>query len=249
MRVPRLRPVLSAGQWLPVLRHLPGPAGAAVGLSFDDGPHPQTTPALLALLRQHGAQATFFLTGERVAAAPGLAACVVEAGHAVFAHGWRHVAYAGEAPGVMAAEMERTEALLRRLRPTPAPYLVRLPYMSGRRDVAMHRAIRAWRADAQLAFWRFGLEDHRLAEGCADAAALERRCAAAAAALLRRRLPGAVLLLHEAPYDVGAPPGQAVAPVLTRLVLEGLACRGLRGVALQPMLRPAAITRFLLPLP
>ncbi len=240
--------MLSAGHWLPVLRRLPGRPGAEVALSFDDGPHPQTTPALLALLRRHGARATFFLTGERVAAAPALAAAVVAEGHEVFAHGWRHVPYASGPLEVMVAEMERTEALLRRLRDTPAPYLVRLPYASGRRDAGVHRALRGWRPDAQLAFWRFGFEDHRLAEGCEGLAALRERCAAAAARVLARRdLDGAVLLLHEAPYDVAAPLGPAVAPLLAELVLEGLARRALRAVPVRPVGRASFVRRFVLP--
>ena len=47
-------------------------AGAArrgadgVALTFDDGPHPQGTPAVLEILREAGATATFFLAGEQV---------------------------------------------------------------------------------------------------------------------------------------------------------------------------------------
>jgi peptidoglycan-N-acetylglucosamine deacetylase len=38
---------------------------AEVALTFDDGPHPETTPRVLELLRQHGAKATFFVLGEK----------------------------------------------------------------------------------------------------------------------------------------------------------------------------------------
>jgi peptidoglycan/xylan/chitin deacetylase (PgdA/CDA1 family) len=38
----------------------------AFALTFDDGPHPETTPALLDVLARHGARATFFLIGERI---------------------------------------------------------------------------------------------------------------------------------------------------------------------------------------
>src|ERR671932_429960 len=43
---------------------------SAVGLTFDDGPHPQGTPAVLEVLREAGATATFFLVGEQVARRP-----------------------------------------------------------------------------------------------------------------------------------------------------------------------------------
>lgn len=237
--------VVSAGAWLPLLRDLPAGGAAEVGLSFDDGPTPETTPGLIDLLRGHGATASFFLTGERAARAPHLVAALVAAGHDVFAHGWRHVAYAEEPETVLHEEMTRTETLLSRFRPTPKPYLVRLPYVSGRRSPRMHGAIRAWQPAAQLAFWRFGFEDHRLAANGPNEAELCRRCAAAAAPVLAHpRLPGAILLLHERPYGADAPLSAAVTPVLTGLVLAGLARRGLRGVKLRPARAQPWFTRY-----
>lgn len=244
-RLPALGGLLSAGAWMPMLRDMPMAADREVGLSFDDGPTPETTPALIDLLRRYDATASFFLTGERAAQAPHLVAALVAAGHDVFAHGWRHVPYADEPDTVLHADMTQTEALLSRFRPTPEPYLVRLPYVSGRRSARMHHVIRAWRPTAQLAFWRFGFEDHRLATGCATAAALRQRCVAAAAPVLaHRRLPGAILLLHERPYGATAPLSAAVAPILTELVLAGLARAGLRGVKLRPLQEQPWLTRF-----
>lgn len=62
-----------------------------VALTFDDGPHPQGTPAVLELLREAGAaKATFFLVGEQVEARPTLVAEIVAAGHRVELHSHRH---------------------------------------------------------------------------------------------------------------------------------------------------------------
>jgi peptidoglycan/xylan/chitin deacetylase (PgdA/CDA1 family) len=61
-----------------------------VGLTFDDGPHPQGTPAVLELLAARGARATFFLVGEQVARNPGLAAEIVAGGHRIGLHCDRH---------------------------------------------------------------------------------------------------------------------------------------------------------------
>jgi peptidoglycan/xylan/chitin deacetylase (PgdA/CDA1 family) len=55
-------------------------------LTFDDGPHPATTPQLLDVLRRHGATATFFLIGERVAAHGELAGRIVAEGHEIANH-------------------------------------------------------------------------------------------------------------------------------------------------------------------
>jgi peptidoglycan-N-acetylglucosamine deacetylase len=62
----------------------------AVALTFDDGPHPVATPAVLEVLRDAGATATFFLVGEQVERYPALAAEIVAAGHSLGVHGFRH---------------------------------------------------------------------------------------------------------------------------------------------------------------
>jgi peptidoglycan/xylan/chitin deacetylase (PgdA/CDA1 family) len=63
---------------------------AAVALTFDDGPHPQGTPAILESLREAGALATFFLAGEQVERRPALVAEIVAAGHRAELHCHRH---------------------------------------------------------------------------------------------------------------------------------------------------------------
>ncbi len=68
------------------------PAGVdpTVALTFDDGPHPEGTPAVLEVLARAGARATFFVIGEQVQRRRALAAEIVAAGHAVALHGYRH---------------------------------------------------------------------------------------------------------------------------------------------------------------
>ncbi len=63
---------------------------SAVGLTFDDGPHPEGTRAVLEALAAVGATATFFLAGEQVEQRPALAAEIVAAGHRVALHCYRH---------------------------------------------------------------------------------------------------------------------------------------------------------------
>ena len=58
-------------------------------LTFDDGPDPTTTPALLEVLRRRGARATFFLIGERASAHPELVARIAAEGHEIGNHTWR----------------------------------------------------------------------------------------------------------------------------------------------------------------
>ena len=79
-------PGFAAGLGLP--RRLRGTDGVA--LTFDDGPHPEGTPAILDALARAGAHATFFVIGEQVERRPALLAEVAAAGHVVALHGYRH---------------------------------------------------------------------------------------------------------------------------------------------------------------
>src|SRR5262249_23719318 len=58
----------------------------ALALTFDDGPNPATTPALLDLLDRYDARATFFLIGRYVRACPDLAAEIARRGHLLGNH-------------------------------------------------------------------------------------------------------------------------------------------------------------------
>ena len=61
-----------------------------VALTFDDGPNPEATPALLAVLGNAGVRATFFLIGQFVRREPGLVREIVAAGHLVGGHTVTH---------------------------------------------------------------------------------------------------------------------------------------------------------------
>ncbi len=78
----------SAAHRLGLPRTLPGAGGVA--LTFDDGPHPEGTPAILEVLARAGALATFFVVGEQVRRRPALVAEIAAAGHLVGLHGDRH---------------------------------------------------------------------------------------------------------------------------------------------------------------
>ncbi len=57
--------------WGPLLSHV-APSGKSIWLTIDDWPDPEDTPAILEILREHGAKATFFLIGERAERWPDL---------------------------------------------------------------------------------------------------------------------------------------------------------------------------------
>lgn len=61
-----------------------------IALTFDDGPDPETTPAILDTLAAEEVCATFFCIGERVRAHPDIASRIVEEGHVIGNHTMRH---------------------------------------------------------------------------------------------------------------------------------------------------------------
>lgn len=61
-----------------------------VALTFDDGPNPAVTPALLNLLERHNARATFFLIGRHARAFPAIAREISDRGHTVGNHTETH---------------------------------------------------------------------------------------------------------------------------------------------------------------
>ena len=91
------------------------PADRTVALTFDDGPDPAHTPAVLDRLRARGVHATFFVVGRKAEAYPTLLQRIAAEGHEIGHHSWSH----GEPQETSAAELvreaRRTSALLERV--------------------------------------------------------------------------------------------------------------------------------------
>ena len=62
----------------------------AVALTFDDGPDPLSTPALLELLDGHRILATFFVSGSKVVQYPHLVKAIIRQGHMIGNHSYHH---------------------------------------------------------------------------------------------------------------------------------------------------------------
>jgi peptidoglycan/xylan/chitin deacetylase (PgdA/CDA1 family) len=81
-----------------------------VALTFDDGPHPVTTRAVLSLLHAHGVPATFFVLGHKVEAHPEVVREIHAAGHTLGIHGFHHHRlFCLRSARYAQAEIERTE--------------------------------------------------------------------------------------------------------------------------------------------
>lgn len=101
-------------RWLPdaVISTRAPHAGQALYLTFDDGPSPDHTPALLELLGRHGAKATFFLIGREAERYPQLVERIVEEGHVLGNHSYSHPMFDALTHTEQWAEVERTEQVL-----------------------------------------------------------------------------------------------------------------------------------------
>lgn len=81
-------------------------------LTFDDGPDPRWTPAVLGALRAANARATFFVLGERVRRHPDVVRRTIAEGHEVGVHADRHRRHTEMTADEGAADLDRAlEAL------------------------------------------------------------------------------------------------------------------------------------------
>jgi peptidoglycan/xylan/chitin deacetylase (PgdA/CDA1 family) len=83
--------------------------GSNVMLSFDDGPDPKYTPALLALLRKHQVKAMFCVIGVNVQEHPDLVRAIVADGHTLCNHTWKHDLQLGvKGEATIRADLQKT---------------------------------------------------------------------------------------------------------------------------------------------
>jgi len=78
-----------------------------VALTFDDGPDPASTPAILDELDRLGWRATFFLLGPMVRRTPSLAAELAARGHEIGVHGDEHRSHLHRTPAAIRADVAR----------------------------------------------------------------------------------------------------------------------------------------------
>jgi peptidoglycan-N-acetylglucosamine deacetylase len=189
-------------------------AGPVVALTYDDGPNPRYTPALMDVLERHGAHATFFLIGRWAAREPGLVRAVAQAGHALGNHTWSHPTLALRSAAGVRDELDRcrgaVEAAGATLSEVDGAMLMRPPW--GRRRPGTLRAVAA--AGCVPVLWSitgYDWRPHTTAER------IGRHC--------RRTGRGDVVLLHDGTHT--APDGDRGASVaatedlVTRLGADG----------------------------
>ncbi len=95
----------------PVIRH--GPARAhALYLTFDDGPNPGATPAILDILAREQVPATFFVVGKHVHRYPEVARAIACSDQGIGNHTWSHVKLHRRGPRRIRQELRSCHRIL-----------------------------------------------------------------------------------------------------------------------------------------
>lgn len=186
-----------------------------VALTYDDGPNPPHTQAVLELLAQHGVKATFFLKGRNVEAYPQAVQAILQAGHEIGNHSYSHRPMFSLSQPAMREEVARTSAAIAQVTGS-VPALFRPPY--GAQGPGLKRALAALGLSSIL-FGPVGFDwevtdPQRIADN-----------------VLADIEPGAIVLLHDGDGDSDDPRTQnSRAPTVaaTALIIEALKAQGYR---------------------
>ncbi|MFJ2115127.1 MULTISPECIES: polysaccharide deacetylase family protein [unclassified Streptomyces] len=101
--------------------------GHSMVLTFDDGPDPAYTPAILRTLREHDVRAVFFVCGEMADDHRDLLREIADDGHVIGNHSWSHPLMTKLTRSAIRAEMGRTSEVVERAVGAP-PLWYRAPY-------------------------------------------------------------------------------------------------------------------------
>ncbi|WP_329126728.1 polysaccharide deacetylase family protein [Streptomyces sp. NBC_01465] len=129
--------------------------GKSLNLTFDDGPSPEWTPQILALLKQNRIQATFCMIGPQAKAHPDLVKQVVAEGHRLCDHTVHHdESMDKKSEGYQSAEISDAQKMIEDASGGTAPLYFRAPggaFDPYNRHVAADHGLRplGWNADSK----------------------------------------------------------------------------------------------------
>lgn len=209
----------NAAFWAPLRFRAEG-APDAVALTFDDGPDPTFTPAVLRILAEKEAPATFFVVGERVEAHGDVLAAIDAQGHLVGNHTYRHdLTFHFRLWRAVRDELRRCEAAIDAVI-GKRPRFFRSP--QGFKNPALGDVLH------QEKLLAVGWQARGLDAVGASAAEIERR-------ILASIRPGGVIVMHDGAGLYGT---EDRAPTLAALprIIDAIRARGLRIVPLDELL-------------
>jgi peptidoglycan/xylan/chitin deacetylase (PgdA/CDA1 family) len=183
-----------------------------IALTFDDGPDATLTPLLLDILEREHVVATFFVVGQRAAAAPDILRREHAGGNEIGNHTWDHHTLPDLPDGQIVEEIARTDEVIE-AQTGVRPAFIRAPY--GLITPTVEQALRRQGLMRPLASWDIDTFDWLHG----NPAWTEFRASNAA--------PGAIVLMH----DIHAPTIDAVPTIITALKARGLRFTTLSGLA------------------
>jgi peptidoglycan/xylan/chitin deacetylase (PgdA/CDA1 family) len=155
-------------------------ARKVVALTFDDGPKPGVTEALLDVLKRLGVKATFFVIGQHVVQYPDLTRQIAEAGMELANHSFTHPNLKTLSPQAIARQLMATQAAIE-WATGQVPRFLRPP--GGDENEKVAKVAHAW--GLTLCMWTIDAYDAELV-GSMEAAEHVARSAR----------PGAIVLMH-----------------------------------------------------
>lgn len=199
-------------------------AMSGIHLTFDDGPHPKYTPALLDWLKTNRIQATFFLVGSNAERYPELVKRIAAEGHQIGNHTWSHPNLMKLPDAKARLEIRRTHEVITKVTGR-APTLFRPPY-GLLKDSQREWLTKEYRY--QTVLWDVDTEDWK---STINPAVITQR-------IERDLKPGVIILAH----DIHPRILQAL-----QLALPRLQTRGLKPASFAPIsgrgVQPALVTR------
>jgi len=111
-----------------------------VCLSFDDGPDPDWTPAILDILKSRGIKAAFFIVGSQAEQYPDLVRRIAAEGHEIGNHSYTHANLAKSPEALIKLELNATQRLIESLTGTSTA-LFRPPYDADSRPTSVDELI------------------------------------------------------------------------------------------------------------
>jgi peptidoglycan/xylan/chitin deacetylase (PgdA/CDA1 family) len=113
-----------------------------VVLTFDDGPWPVSTPAVLAALSAQCVQAVFFPIGKHATWHPAILKQVIASGHTVGSHTWSHKNLASRPAQEATDEIEKGISAVSMMAGTPIAPFFRFPQLRQTPELKAHLAER-----------------------------------------------------------------------------------------------------------
>ena len=175
-----------------------------VALTFDDGPHSIYTTAILDVLEEYGARATFCVLGNRVHNHADIIRRMVAMGSEVMGHSWSHPDMTRLGTNGITDQITRTSQAIEEVVGWPTPPIFRAPYgLTNSRVVNTARDM-----GYSLLHWSVDPQDW----------AHENRCPYIITDLVMARVTdGSIVLLH----DVHTTTMEAARILIPRLIEEG----------------------------